>query len=98
MDDSRTTERGFTVKLKQDEGLERETTLQNTIPAHLGNFILSESKRFMNSSTRGFDGLKMIVVYYTNTDSLYMEKHWDVLDENKLVVYVKNLCQGGNGC
>ena len=49
----------------------------------MNNFV-SENNGFYNNS-----------IYYTDTDSLYIEKkYWDVLDKANLVC--KNLCQGKN--
>ena len=42
--------RKYIVKLKQNDGLGCETYLKNTMPAHLGSFILSKSKRKLNHS------------------------------------------------
>ena len=61
--------------MKQDEGLECETDLKNTMPAHLGNFNSSNSKRIMTNFIREIDGSKTNNVYYTDTDSLYTEKN-----------------------
>ena len=84
----------YIVNLKQDDGLECDTDLKNTMPAHLGSFILSNNKRIMNDFIREINGLKNNV-YYTDNDSLYIEKkYWDVLDKANLVG--ENLCQGKN--
>ena len=40
------------VKMKKDEGLGDNCDIKNTLPAHLGSFILSNSKRIMNSFLR----------------------------------------------
>ena len=74
--------RDYIKKLKQNDGLESETNLKNTMPAHLGSYILSISKRINSNFLREIDGLKMNNVFHTNTDSLYIEReHWDGLDK-----------------
>ena len=39
----------YIVKLKKDDGLEGDNDVKNTLPSHLGAFILSISKRIMNN-------------------------------------------------
>ena len=65
---------GYFHKLIQDNVLECDTDLKNTMPAHLGNSILSHSKRYMNVFMRKVNGFEANLVYYTDTDSLYTEK------------------------
>ena len=85
----------YIVKLKKDAALEHDNDVKNTLPSHLGSFILSNSKRIMNKFIREINGFYNNSIYYTDTDSLYIEKkYWDVLDEANLVR--KNLCQGKN--
>ena len=61
----------------------------------MGAFILSNSKRIMNNFIREINGFYNNSIYYTDTDSLCIEKkYWDVLDKANLVG--KNLCQGKN--
>ena len=64
----------YIVKLKEDDGLDSEIDIKNTMPSHLGSFILSNSKRIMNNFIRVIDGFKTNNIYYTDTDSLYIEK------------------------
>ena len=65
------------------------------MPLHLGAFVLLNSKRPMNNFIHSFDEFYTNDVYYTDTDSLYIEnKHWNNLDEAGLVG--KNLLQGKN--
>ena len=53
---------------------------------HLGAFVLSISKRFMNNFIQAVKGFYTNEVYYTDTDSLYIEnKHWDKLEKAGLV-------------
>ena len=83
----------YIVKLKKDDGLEEDNDVKNTLPSHLGDFILSNSKRIMNNFIREINGFYNNSIYYGDTDSLYIEKkYWDVLDKANLVG--KNLCQG----
>ena len=85
----------YIVKLKEDDGLDSEIDIKNTMPSHLGSFILSNSKRIMNNFIRVIDGFKNNNIYYTDTDSLYIHKeNWDVLDKAGLIG--NNLCQGKN--
>ena len=85
----------YIVKLKKDDGLEGDNDVKNTLPSHLGAFILSNSKRIMNNFIREINGFYNNSIYYGDTDSLYIEKkYWDVLDKANLVG--KNLCQGKN--
>ena len=65
------------------------------MPLHLSAFVLSNSKRIMNSIKHAIGGSYTNDVYYTDTDSLYVEnKHWDKLDKAELVG--KNRSQGKN--
>ena len=83
----------YIVKLRNDDGLEGDNDVKNTLPSHLGAFILNNSKRIMNNFIREINGFYNISIYYGDTDSMYIEKnYWDVLDRAKIVG--KNLCQG----
>ena len=63
------------------------------MPPHLGAFVLSNSKRIINIFIHAIGGLYTMDVYYTDTDSLYIEnKHWEKLDKAGLVG--KNRLQG----
>ena len=85
----------YIVKMIGDKGLEDEIKKVNTMPLHLGAFVLSNSKRIMNNFIHAINGFYTNDVYYTDTDSLYIEnKHWDKLDKAGLVG--KNLLQGKN--
>ena len=78
-----------------DAGLESEVEKLNTMPLHLGAFVLSNSKRIMNNFIHAINEFYTDDVYYTDTDSLYNEnKHWDKLDKSGLVG--KGLLQGKN--
>ena len=68
----------YIVKMIDDAGLEDEVKKLNTMRLHLGAFVLSNSKRIMNNFIHAIDGFYTNDVYYTDTDSLYIEnKHWD---------------------
>ena len=68
----------YIVKMIDDPGLEDEVKKLNTMPLHLGAFVLSNSKRIMNNFIHAIDGFYANDVYYTDTDSLYIEnKHWN---------------------
>ena len=85
----------YIVKMIDDAGLEDEIKKINTMPLHLGAFVLSNSKRTMNNFIHAINGFYTNDVYYTDTDSLYIEnKHWDKLEKAGLVG--KNLLQGKN--
>ena len=85
----------YIVKMIDDAGLEDEVKKLNTMPLHLGSFVLSNSKRIMNNFIHAIGGFYTNDVYYTDTDSLYIEnKHWDKLRNDGLVG--KNLLQGKN--
>ena len=85
----------YIVTSKQDDGLECDTGFKNTMPAPLGSFILSNKGRIMNNFIREINGLKTYNEYFTDTDSLCIEKkHWDDLDKAGLVG--DKLCQGKN--
>ena len=85
----------YIVKMIDDAGLEDEVKKLNTMPLLLGAFVLSNSKRIMNNFIHAINGFYTNDVYYTDTDSLYIEnKYWDKLDKVGLVG--KNLLQGKN--
>ena len=42
----------YIVKMKKDDGLDDDCDIKNTLPAVLGAFILSNSKRIMNKFIR----------------------------------------------
>ena len=46
--------------MKDDEGLQDEFNKVNTMPLHLGAFVLSNSERIMNIFIQAIDG------FYTN--------------------------------
>ena len=66
--------------------LEDEITKINTLPVHLSAFVLSNSKKNLNNFILAISGCYTNVVYYTDTDSLYIEnKDWENLDKAGLV-------------
>ena len=82
----------YIVKMKTDDGLDDDCDIKNTLPAVLGAFILSNSKRIMNNFIREINGFYNNSIYYGDTDSLYIEKNfWDMLDKANLVG--EGLCQ-----
>ena len=73
--------------------MEDDVKKLNSMPLHPVAFVLSNSKRIMNNSIHAINGFYTNGVYYTDTDSIYIEnKHWDKLDKAGLVG--KNLLQG----
>ena len=76
-----------------DEGLKDEVENINTMPLHLGSFVLRISKRIMNNIIHAINGFYTNDLYYEDTDSLYIDnKPWDNLAGAGLVG--KNLLQG----
>ena len=85
----------YVVKMIDDNGLEDQVKKLNTMPLHLGAFVLSNSKRIMNNFIHAINGFYTNDVYYTDTDSLFIEnKHWEKLEKAGLVG--KGLLQGKN--
>ena len=85
----------YIVEMKKDDGLDDDCDIKNTLPAVLGAFILSTSKRIMNNFIREINGFYNNSIYYGDTDSLYIQKkYWDVFDKANLVG--EELCQGKN--
>ena len=64
----------YIVKRKKGDGLDDDCDIKNTLPAVLGAFILSNSKRIMNNFIREISGFYNNSIYYGDTDSLYIEK------------------------
>ena len=81
--------------MKKDDGLDDDCDNKNILPAVLGGFILSSSKRIMNILIREINGFHNNSLYYGDTDTLCMEKKYlDVLDKVNLVG--EELFQGKN--
>ena len=66
----------YIVKMKKDDGLDDDCDIKNTLPAVLGAFILSNSKRIMNNFIREINGFYTNNIYYTDCDSFYIEKNY----------------------
>ena len=76
----------YIVKMKDEEGSQDEVKKVNTMPPHLGAFVLSNSKRIMNIFIHAINAFHANGVYYTDTDSLYIEnKLWEKLNKAGLV-------------
>ena len=85
----------FSLNFKKDDGLEADSDVKNTIPSHLGDFILCNSKRIMDNFIRESNGFYNNSIYYGDTNSVYIEKkNLDVLDNAKLVG--QSLCHSKN--
>ena len=70
------------------------------MPPQFGSFVLSNSKRIMKNFVHSIGGFHTNDVYYTDTDSLYIEnKHWHKLDKagsvGKEILQGKNDYKGG---
>ena len=64
----------FIVKMRKDDGLDDDFDFENTLPAHLGAFIISTSKRVMINFIREINGFYKSSIYYGDTESTYIEK------------------------
>ena len=62
--------------MKKDDGLDDDCDIKITLPAILGAFILSNSKRIMNNFIREMNGFYNNSIYYGDTDRLYIEKKY----------------------
>ena len=85
------------VKLEDDEGVDDYNKAKsiNTMPSHFGSCILSHSKRLMNDVFNEIDAFYNNIVYYSDTDSGYIQKkYWNKLVEKGYVG--KSLGQGKN--
>ena len=54
--------------------MQGEVKKVNILPLQLGAFVLSNSIRIMNNFIHAINGFHTNDVYYTDTDSLYIEK------------------------
>ena len=68
------------VKTKAAEGIVEEIELKNSMPLHLGTFLLSNSKKIRNKFILAIDGLKD-KVYYRHWFSLHGEKICSILEK-----------------
>ena len=77
------------TKQEMKDGLiksSKEDDESREVPLHLGSFILAHSKRIMNNFIITINGFKFCVVYYSDTDSLYIPKAlYEILNKNGLV-------------
>ena len=64
----------YFVKLKKDDDLDGDNDIKNTLPSHLGAFILIKTKRNMNNFIREINSFYNNSFHYGDTDSLYNEK------------------------
>ena len=60
--------------MRKGDGLHDYCDFKNTLPAHLGAFILGNSKRIMNKFIREINGFYKNSIYYGDTKSLYLEQ------------------------
>ena len=60
----------YIVKLEKEYGLDGDNDVKNTIPSHLGAFMLSESKRILKNFITETNGFYNNSIYYEDTDSL----------------------------
>ena len=88
------TKRKLYCKDEKDNGLDdTDCDIKNSLPAHLGAFILSKSKRIMNNFIREIKGFYNNSIYDGDTDSLYINrKYWHLL--GKAILVGKNTCHG----
>ena len=64
----------YIVKIIKDDGFDGNNDIKNTMPSHLGAFILSNNKRNLNNYTREFNGHYNHAVHYGDTDSIFVKK------------------------
>ena len=68
---------------KDDFGLANKI---NTMPSHMGSYILSHSKRLMNEVIEHIDGFYKKNIYYSDTDSIYIHKNdFNILDRDGFI-------------
>ena len=60
--------------MKKDDGLDDDCDIRSTLPAHLGAFVLSNSKRKVNSFIRDLNASYNHSIFHGITDSLCIEK------------------------
>src|SRR5438093_9557145 len=77
----------YVVQKKEDSGLDcvkarKRGNKTRDVPTHLGAFILAHSRRIMNNFIIEIDGFKNLVVYYSDTDSIYVSlRNYDKLKQ-----------------
>ena len=65
----------YIVKIKKEDGLDDDCDIENTLPAVLRAFMLSNSRRIMNFFIRERKRFCKNNIYYTDTDSLCTKKN-----------------------
>ena len=63
----------FAVKTIDDAGFEDKVRKLNTMPLHVGAFVLSNSKRTMNNFIHAIDGFYTNDLYHEYTVSMFIE-------------------------
>ena len=58
----------FILKMKKDDGFDSDNDIKNTLPFHLGAFILGNSKRIMNKFVKEINGFHNDSIYNTDAD------------------------------
>ena len=66
----------YFVKMKKDDGLDDDCDIKNSLPAVLGAFILGYSRRVSNKFIRQINRFCNNIIYYGDTDSMYIEKKY----------------------
>ena len=81
----------YIVKMKKGDGLDDDCDIETTLPEVLGAFILGNNRRIIDKFIREKKRFFKINIFYTDSDSLYIEKkYWDVLNKANLV---EELCR-----
>ena len=61
--------------MKIDNGLDDDCDIKNILPRRMGAFVLSSSRRNMNSFIREIHGFCNNNIHYTHTSSMYIQRH-----------------------
>ena len=61
----------YIVKIKNDDGLDDDCDIKNTLPAVFGAFMLGNFRRNLNKFIREINVFYNNNIYYTDCDSLY---------------------------
>ena len=75
----------YIVRMKKNDGLDDVCDIKKALAAVLGAFILGNSRRIMSKFIIEINWFYKNNLYYTDTDSLYIEKKRKVLGNAKLV-------------
>ena len=62
------------VYMRKYEGLDDDCDNKDTLPAHLGAFIISNGKRIMKNFIKEINCFNCNTIYYGDNDSLYKEE------------------------